>query len=48
MGKDERKIEAFELYKQGLPLVDIARKLDALLRNTQMNADGQRVLIPNP
>lgn len=28
MGKDERKIEAFELYKQGLSLVDIARKLD--------------------
>lgn len=28
MGKDERKIEAFELYKQGLSLVDIARKID--------------------
>lgn len=28
MRKDERKAEAFELYCQGLSLVDIARKLD--------------------
>lgn len=28
MRKDERKAEAFELYGQGLPLIDISRKLD--------------------
>ena len=28
MRKDERKAEAFELYGQGLPLIDISRKLN--------------------